>query len=54
MMCQIEDFGQVYWLDVQHGMLAAAGEDGHVALINYEGEIIWEKQGGEGTGWMVK
>ena len=53
MMCQIEGFGEVYWLDVRHGMLTAAGDDGNIASVNYEGEIIWKKKGGQGTGWMV-
>ncbi len=43
------------WLDVNFGMIAATDWDGHIALVNYEGEIIWRKRvEGAGVGWMVK
>ncbi|CAD5120171.1 DgyrCDS8746 [Dimorphilus gyrociliatus] len=52
LMCKIEDFGKVYSLDVKHGIIAASDENGYVALVNYEGEIMWKKM--ESTdGWMV-
>lgn len=53
LMCRIEDFGKVYCLDVKHGIISASDENGYVALVNYEGEIMWKKLGAT-DGWMVE
>ena len=41
-------FLQVSGLDVRDGQVAVGDHSGNVALLNFEGEVIWSKQG-EGT-----
>ena len=53
LMCQIEGFGSLYWIDVLHGMISASDGNGNVALVNFEGEVIWKKHSGIFSGWMV-
>ncbi len=53
LMCKVEGFSSVYWLDVLHGMITASDGSGNVALVNFEGEVIWKKDSGFSGGWMV-
>jgi len=53
-MSKVEEFSQVYWMDIRNGRIAASDVSGKVALINSEGETIWVKKnvGGVSSGWM--
>ena len=54
MLCLFWPCLQIYWLDVLHGMICASDEHGYVAMVNYEGEVIWKKKSAGHTGWMVR
>ncbi len=53
-MCTMSDFGEIYAMDILHGQISASDNDGRIALINYEGEVMWIKNEGFGSGWMVR
>ena len=54
-MCKIEDFTEFLWIDVYDGMVGCADDSGNLALINGEGEIVWQKSDENwGSGWCVR
>jgi predicted DNA-binding WGR domain protein len=40
-MCKVEDFEDIYWIDVYEGCVAASSEQGDLVFVNGEGEILW-------------
>jgi predicted DNA-binding WGR domain protein len=40
-MCKIENFNDIFWIDVYDGCIAASSGSGDLAFINGEGEVVW-------------
>eukprot|EP00927_Polykrikos_kofoidii_P016074 TRINITY_DN17212_c0_g1_i1.p1 TRINITY_DN17212_c0_g1~~TRINITY_DN17212_c0_g1_i1.p1 ORF type:complete len:516 (+),score=72.35 TRINITY_DN17212_c0_g1_i1:68-1549(+) len=56
LVAQIENFGQLYWIDIRDGRIAASDNQGHVGLLDCEGEVIWKVNVGQKQreGWMCR
>lgn len=44
----------IYWLDINDGLLAVSDADGQVTSINYEDEEQWSRSSKGSAGWMVR
>ena len=44
----------IYWLDINNGILAVSDEKGNVTSIDYEEEEQWSKSSVGSSGWMVR
>jgi len=55
LVAMIEGFGELYWIDIHGGRVAAADNSGNVGLLDCEGEVIWKNNvGGSRQGWMCR
>lgn len=53
-VAQIEGFGELYWIDIFQGLIAASDSTGNVGLLNCEGEVVWKKTDDGNAGWMCR
>lgn len=44
----------IYWLDVNNGLLAVSDKQGNITVINAEDEEQWTKKSKGNSGWMVR
>jgi predicted DNA-binding WGR domain protein len=44
----------ILWLDIWSGLLAVSDRQGGVTLIDPEDQVLWKKQSGGYSGWMVR
>lgn len=44
----------IFWLDINRGLLAVSDADGNVTCINYEDEEQWSQRSAGNSGWMVR
>jgi outer membrane protein assembly factor BamB/predicted DNA-binding WGR domain protein len=51
---QIAQDVDIYWLDVNNGVLGVSDADGRVARMNYNDECEWLKNSTGCSGWMVR
>lgn len=54
LMSMVESFKSVYWIDVRDGIICASDVEGKLALVNYEGEVIWKRSAKGNSGWMAR
>lgn len=50
----ISDDIDIYWLDINNGLLGVSDAAGGVTVINYEDEEQWTKKSKGSSGWMVR
>lgn len=51
---EINEDVDIYWLDINNGLLGVSDRKGHVTIINYEDEEQWSKKSSGSAGWMVR
>lgn len=51
---EINENIDIYWLDVNNGLLAVSDKEGNVTVINAEDEEQWNKKSKGNSGWMVR
>lgn len=44
----------IFWLDINNGLLGVSDRAGTIAAINYEDEEQWSKKSSGSSGWMVR
>ena len=50
----ISDHIDIYWLDINNGLLGVSDAAGGITVINYEDEEQWNKKSSGSAGWMVR
>ncbi len=50
----INESVDIYWLDINNGLLGVSDNAGGVTVINYEDEEQWSKKSAGSAGWMVR
>ncbi|WP_196893978.1 WGR domain-containing protein [Aureivirga marina] len=51
---EINEDVDIYWLDINNGLLAVSDAKGNVTCINYEDEEQWSQKSQGSSGWMVR
>ncbi|MBW2731198.1 MAG: WGR domain-containing protein [Deltaproteobacteria bacterium] len=51
---QIKDDVDIYWIDINDGVLGVADANGNVTIVNHEDESQWSKKSQGDRGWMVR
>lgn len=51
---EINENVDIYWLDINNGLLGVSDRAGNVNIINYEDEEQWTKKSKGSAGWMVR
>ncbi|MEO3785274.1 PQQ-binding-like beta-propeller repeat protein [Actinocorallia sp. B10E7] len=51
---EIAENTEIYWLDVNDGMLGVSDKTGQVTLIDHEDESQWSRKSGGSAAWMVR
>lgn len=51
---EINENVDIYWLDINNGLLGVSDREGAVTVINYEDEEQWSKKSNGSSGWMVR
>lgn len=44
----------IYWLDINNGLLGVSDRVGNINIINYEDEQQWSQKSSGSSGWMVR
>lgn len=44
----------IYWLDINNGLLGVSDRTGNVNIINYEDEQQWSQKSNGSSGWMIR
>lgn len=51
---EIREDVDIYWLDINNGVLGVSDGDGGITVINYDDEEQWNKKSAGKSGWMVR
>ena len=51
---EINDNIDIYWMDVNNGLLGVSDKKGNITVINAEDEEQWTQKSGGISGWMVR
>jgi len=51
---EINEAVDIYWLDINNGLLGVSDSQGGITVINYEDEEQWSKKSKGSSGWMVR
>ncbi len=54
MAYEINEDVDIYWLDINNGLLGVSDQAGKIHIINYEDEEQWSTKSAGNSGWMVR